>query len=73
MNTTIRGRDLKTTAVMALLALVLLSAVAFVAWPAITTSGSGRDPAVNAPSAGGSSIVHDPYIDRHAEVVASYQ
>jgi hypothetical protein len=73
MNTTIHGHDLKATAVMALLALVLLSAVAFAAWPAITTSDSGSDPAMHATSAAGSSIARDPYIDDHAEVVASYQ
>lgn len=59
-------------AAMALLALVLLSAVAFAAWSATTASDSGRDPAIHATSAGGSGIAQDPYIDRHAEVVARY-
>jgi hypothetical protein len=72
MNTTMRGRDLKAMAAMALLALVLLSAVAYAVWPTITTIDSGRDPAIYATSVGGSSITHDPYIDDHAEVIARY-
>ena len=72
MNPTIRGRDLKTTAATALLALVILLAAAFAAWPVITGNDSVSDPAPHARSAGGASIAEDPYIDRHAEVAAHY-
>jgi len=70
MNTTVRGHDLKA---MALFALVLLSALIFAVWPAMTTGDGGGDPARRATNAGGPSITHDPYIERHTEVVASYQ
>ena len=72
MNTTIHRQGLKAMAAIALLAVVLLSAVAFAVLPNITASDSGRDPAMHATSAGGSSIGHDPYIDDHAEVIARY-
>ena len=70
---TIRGHELKAMAAMALLALVLLLAVAFAVWTASTTSDRGGNPAIRATSAGGSGIARDPYIERHAEVVASHQ
>ena len=74
MNTTIRGHNPKTMAAIALIALALLLGVIFAAWPAATTSDRGdANPGIRATSAGGSGITDDPYIERHAEVVASYQ
>ena len=72
MHMTVRGHGLKATAAMAVLALVLFSAVAFAVWPVVTASDNGSNPAIHATSAGGPSIAHDPYIDDHAAVVARY-
>jgi hypothetical protein len=63
----------RVTMVIALLAMLLLLAVAlvFALQPAPTTSDV--NPAIHARSAdvtGGSGIADDPYIERHAEVVA---
>ena len=74
MNTTIRGHNLRVTMVMALLAVLLLLAVAlvFALRPAPTTSDRDAKPAnhaMSADSTGGSISTHDPYIERHAEVV----
>jgi hypothetical protein len=74
MNTTIRGHNLRVTVVMALLAVLLLLAVAlvFALRPAPTTSDRDAKPpnhAMSADSTGGSISTHDPYIERHAEVV----
>ncbi len=61
----------RVTMVVALIAVLLLVALAFALQPAATTSD--RSPAVHATSAaGGSSFTDDPYIDRHAEIVARY-
>jgi hypothetical protein len=40
--------------------------------PAVTTSDRKNDPAIQARSAASSADFQDPYIDRHAEVVALY-
>ena len=71
MNTTIRGHNLKVLAAMALLAVVLLAAIVFAVWTAETTSDRG-DPAIRATSGGDSALTQDPYIDRHAEMIAGY-
>jgi hypothetical protein len=71
VNTTIRGHNLRTAMVMALLAMLLLLAVVFAVWPAATTSDRGGIPAIHARSAdgaGGSSLAQDP-IHRHVKVV----
>lgn len=71
MNTTIRGHNFRAmVATVALAALFLLVALVFVLQTTATTSGG--NPAIHARSAGGSSITHYPYIDRHAEIVARY-
>jgi hypothetical protein len=69
MNTTIRGHNLRMTVVMALLAVLLLLSVALVSalQPAPTTSD--RDPTMSTGGKGGSIGTHDPYLERHAEVV----
>lgn len=59
MNTTIGGHNFRA-----------MVAVVFAVQTAAKTSGG--NPAMRARSAGGSSITEDPYIDRHAEVVARY-
>ena len=74
MNEAMRTHNPRTRVAMALIAvlLLLLVALAFALQPAATTSD--RSPAVHATSAaGGSSVDYDPYIERHAEVVAAYQ
>jgi hypothetical protein len=55
-----------------LLALVLLSAIVFAVWTAETTSDRGGGPAIRATSAGGSDLSQDPYIARHAEIMARF-
>jgi hypothetical protein len=72
MNTTIRGHNFKVLVAMALLALMLLSAIVFAVWTTATAGDRGGDPEIQATSGGGQSIVQDPYIDRHAEVIARY-
>jgi hypothetical protein len=69
MNTTIRGHNLRAWVVIALLAVLLLLAVAlvFARQPAPTTSNC--DPAMSTGGKGGSISTHDPYLERHAEVV----
>jgi len=75
MSQTIRGHNPKLTRVIALLAVLVLMVVALasVLQPAATTGAS--NPGIHAmSSAGGSSFSQDdPYIERHAEVVARYQ
>jgi hypothetical protein len=76
MNRAIRTGNLKATVGIVLLAgLLLMVTLVFVLQPATTISNSGSNAGVQATSAdsnGGSSLSHDPYIDRHAEVVARY-
>jgi Trk-type K+ transport system membrane component len=57
---------------LAMVLCVLLVALVFALGPATTTSDREFNPAIHAISAdgtGGSSLTHDPYIERHAEVV----
>ena len=70
MTQTIRGHNPKVTVAMVLIAvlILLMVALAFMLQSAATTDAN--KPAMHARSAGGSSITQDPYIDRHAEVVA---
>ena len=75
MNEAIRTRNPWRTAAMVLIAVLVLLVVALVSMlqPAATTGSGG--PAVHANSAegdGGAGIANDPFIDRHAEVVARY-
>jgi hypothetical protein len=73
MTQTVRGHNLKVTVAMVLIAVLVLLvvALAYMMQPAVTTGAS--NPGIHATSgAVGSSITHDPYIDRHAEVVARY-
>jgi ABC-type phosphate transport system substrate-binding protein len=72
MSKAIRTDNFRARVGMVLLAgLLLLVTLVFVLQPAVTTSDREDDPAVQAISAGGSDF-QDPYIDRHAEVVARY-
>ena len=71
MNTTIRGHNLSARVVMALLVVLLLLAVVFAVWPAVTTSDRDTNPANHKRSADdirGSSLTKDP-IHHHVEVV----
>ena len=72
MNTTIRGHNLKVLAAMALLTLVLLSAIVFAVWTTATATDRGGNPEIHGTSGGGQIITQDPYIDRHAEMIAGY-
>jgi len=75
MTQTIRGHNLKVTLAMVLIVVLVLLVVALASMmqPAATTGAS--NPGIHAmSSAGGSSFSQDdPYIERHAEVVARYQ
>jgi hypothetical protein len=75
MNKTIRSHYIRPTVEMVLLAvLLLLLALVFVLQPAATTSDREGNSAIHTMSGtGGSSFTHDPYIERHAEVVAHFQ
>ena len=77
MNEAIRTRNPWKTAAMVLLAVLVLLVVALASMlrPAATTDEGAPavHPGVHATSAGGSGSAVDPYIDRHAEVVAGYQ
>ena len=76
MNEAIRPRNAKATVLLAVLVLLVL-ALASLMRPAETTGASspgGRAiPAVSAGGTGGTGLNDDPYINRHAEVVARYQ
>jgi hypothetical protein len=74
MSQTIGGRNLRVTMAIAALAAVLFVLILVaVAQTSPTTSDSGNaNPAMSADGSGGSSITEDPYIDRHAEVVARH-
>ena len=69
MNTTIRGHNLRVTRIIALLAVLLLLAVALVFALQPAPTASDRDPAMSTGGKGGSISTHDPYLERHAEVV----
>jgi hypothetical protein len=72
MNKAIRTNNLRATVGMVLLAVLLLMvALAFVLRPEVTTSDREDDPAIQATSAGGLDS-EDPYVDRHADVIARY-
>ena len=72
MSQAIGGHNLRVTMVTLALAVLLLAlTLVVVVETAPTTSDS--NPAIHAMSGtGGASLTHDPYIDRHAEVVAAY-
>jgi hypothetical protein len=74
---TMGGRNPRVTMAIAALAVVLVVlSLVVAAQTAPTSSDSADDPAKHAMSAedgtGGRSVNYDPYIDRHAEVVARY-
>jgi hypothetical protein len=75
MAKAIRGHNLGTALAMVLLAaLLLLIASVFVVWQATTTGDRSGTPAISADrDGGGSSFARDPYVDRHAAVVARYR
>jgi len=84
MNEAIRPRNAKTTVATVLLAVLVLMVVALASLmqPAETTGASnpavhpGVHPGVHPAGAvgtGGAGFNDDPYINRHAEVVARYQ
>ncbi len=71
---TIGSRNLRVTMAIAALAAVLLAlTLVAVFQTASTTSDGVANPAMSAEGKGvPSGVNHDPYIDRHAEVVARY-
>jgi hypothetical protein len=74
MAKAIRGHNLGTALAIALLAaLLLLIASVFVVWQATTTGEGSGTPAISANRDGGSSFARDPYIERHAAVVARFR
>ena len=77
MSQAIRGHNLRVTMVTVALAVVMLLVLTLVVvvQTTPTTGDRGGNPANHAMSAdgsGGSSITHDPSIERHVEVVASH-
>ena len=77
MNEAIRTRNAWRTVAMVLIAVLVLLVVALASMlqPAATTGASGPavHPGVHAMSTGGSGLTDDPYMDRHAEVVATHR
>lgn len=74
MNEPILGHHLRATVLMALLVVFLLLTLVVLVEPDPTTIDRDGNPAVHAMGgSAGTSITHDPYISRHAEVVARYQ
>lgn len=74
MARAIRGHDLAATVAMVMIAaLLVLVALVFVVQQTATTSYRSGTPMIGADRAGGSSFAHDPYVNRHAEVVTRYQ
>jgi hypothetical protein len=77
MNEVIRTRNPWRTVAMVLLAVLVLLVVALASMlqPAAPIGAGGRavHPSIHATSTGGPGVTEDPYIDRHAEVVAAYQ
>jgi hypothetical protein len=80
MNEAIRTRNPWRTVAMVLLAVLVLVVVALASMlqPSAPVGAGGRavHPGVNgniAEGAGGSGIANDPFIGRHAEVVATYR
>ncbi len=57
---------------VAALAVLLLALTLVIVVETIPTTSGSANPAMSADGSGGSSITHDPYIDRHAEVVARH-
>jgi hypothetical protein len=72
MSQTIRGHNLRVTMVTVALAVVLLALTLVVVVQTSPTTGSVNSANRAMGGAGGSSITHDSYIDRHAEVIARY-
>lgn len=63
MNRTIRGHNLRTTMVLALIAALFVVALIFALQPTVTTGDSEATPATSAGGSGGSSI------DRQAKLI----
>jgi hypothetical protein len=74
MSQTTGGHFLRVAMLIVALATVLLVLILVaVAQTAPTTSDSGKaNPAMSADGSRGSGIAQDPYIERHAEVVARH-
>ena len=72
MSQTIRGHNLRVTMVVAALAAMLLVLTLVVVVQTSPTTGGSANHAMSADGSGGSSITQDPYIERHAEVVARH-
>ena len=76
MNGTMHSRNPWTTVLMMLLAVLVLLVVALASLmqPTVTTGASGPGGrAVHASGTGEPRSYNDPYIDRHAEIVARFQ
>ena len=77
MNEAIRTRNPWRTVAMVLIAVLVLLMMALAAMlqPTTTAGAGGRavPSGVHATSIGGSGSTDNPYLDRHAEVVAAYR
>ncbi len=77
MNEAIRTRNPWKTATMMLLAVLALLVIVLASMlqPAVTTGVGGRavPSGAHATSTGSPGVAEDPYIERHAEVVATYR
>ena len=70
-NRAIRTSNLRATAGIVLLAVLLTVALVFALRPTVTTSDRNDEPAIQEIGAGGLDL-KDPYIDRHAALIARY-
>jgi hypothetical protein len=67
MNTTTRGNDPKVAALLALIAVLFVLAVAFAVQQVAATGDGNRVGSAKVPA-----LTQDPYVERHAEIIARY-
>lgn len=71
MNTTIRGNSIRVAALVALIAVLFVLAVAF-AVQQVAATGDGGDAVLRPTGTKVPTLTQDPYIERHAEIIARY-
>ena len=76
MSKAIRGHNLwamvAMVAMVLIVGLLLLVSLVFAVHQATLTSDRAGTPAISSDSQGGPDLSRDPYIERHAEMVARY-
>jgi len=70
MDKAIRAHNLGATVAIIMIAALLVVGLVFAVELTTTTGEGSGTPAMSADRAGGSSFARDPYVERHAAVVA---